>query len=144
MAIWDKFKEGIDKAGKAAQDVFDEGKTRIDAYRAREQADKAAEALGYAVFRAWESNAELDGDAKERLSGALRLRDDEAKKLEKELADAKAGAAPSGAGAADAAAAASAEPQQPAEGAPGASGAAADTAGDTTDPSHGNAGQSAT
>ena len=26
MAIWDKVKESIDKAGKAAQDVFDEGK----------------------------------------------------------------------------------------------------------------------
>lgn len=94
MAIWDKVKEGIDKAGKAAQDVFDEGKTRIDAYRAREQADKAAEALGYAAFRAWESQAELAPEAKDRLVSALRLRDEEARKLEKELADAKAGATP--------------------------------------------------
>jgi hypothetical protein len=90
MAIWDKVKQGIDKAGKAAQDVFDEGKLRIDAYRAREQADKAAEALGYAVFRAWENNAELDADAKERLAGALRMREAEARKLETELAEAKA------------------------------------------------------
>jgi hypothetical protein len=90
MAIFDKIKQGIDKAGKAAQDVFDEGKLRIDAYRAREQADKAAEALGYAVFRAWESNAELDADARERLVGALRLRESEARKLETDLADAKA------------------------------------------------------
>ena len=44
MAIFDKIKQGLDKAGKAAQDVFDEGKLRLDAYRAREQADKAAEA----------------------------------------------------------------------------------------------------
>ena len=29
MAIWDKVKQGIDKAGKAAQDVFDEGKLRL-------------------------------------------------------------------------------------------------------------------
>ena len=90
MAIWDKVKQGIDKAGKAAQDVFDEGKLRIDAYRAREQADKAAEALGYAVFRAWENNAELDTDARERLAGALRTRENEARKLENELAEAKA------------------------------------------------------
>ena len=90
MAIWDKVKQGIDKAGKAAQDVFDEGKLRIDAYRAREQADKAAEALGYAVFRAWENNAELDADARERLGGALRTRENEARKLETELAEAKA------------------------------------------------------
>ncbi len=90
MAIFDKIKQGIDKAGKAAQDVFDEGKLRIDSYRAREQADKAAEALGYAVFRAWESGAELDAEAKERLAGALRTREAEARKLETELADAKA------------------------------------------------------
>lgn len=92
MAIWDKVKQGIDKAGKAAQDVFDEGKLRIDAYRAREQADKAAEALGYAVFRAWENGAELDADARERLASALRSREEEARKLEKALADERAAA----------------------------------------------------
>lgn len=92
MALFDKIKQGLDKAGKAAQDVFDEGKLRLDAYRAREQADKAAEALGYAVFRAWESHAELDAEARERLAGALRTREAEARKLETELAEAKAAA----------------------------------------------------
>ena len=96
MAIWDKVKQGIDKAGKAAQDVFDEGKLRIDAYRAREQADKAAEALGYAVFRAWENGAELDADARERLAGALRTREAEARRLETELAEEKAKASAAG------------------------------------------------
>jgi len=90
MAIWDKVKQGIDKAGKAAQDVFDEGKLRIDAYRAREQADKAAEALGYAVFRAMDSGHELETSARERLVSALRERENEAKRLEAELAAAKA------------------------------------------------------
>ena len=90
MALFDKIKQGLDKAGKAAQDVFDEGKLRLDAYRAREQADKAAEALGYAVFRAWENGAELDADAKERLAGALRTREAEARTLETDLASAKA------------------------------------------------------
>lgn len=108
MAIWDKVKQGIDKAGKAAQDVFDEGKLRIDAYRAREQADKAAEALGYAVFRAWENNAELDSDARERLAGALRTREAEARKLETELAEAKAGETKSSAASEPAAASAEA------------------------------------
>ena len=74
MAIFDKIKQGIDKAGKAAQDVFDEGKLRIDAYRAREQADKAAEALGYAVFRAWESGAELDAENIRSAQGSQCLR----------------------------------------------------------------------
>lgn len=86
MTIWDKVKEGIDKAGKAAQDVIDDGKTRIDAYRAREQADKAAEALGYAVFRAAEQGQELEGDSRERLMRSLRERDTEARRLEAILA----------------------------------------------------------
>lgn len=86
MTIWDKVKEGIDKAGKAAQDVIDDGKTRIDAYRAREQADKAAEALGYAVFRATEQGQELEGDSRERLMRSLRERDTEARRLEAILA----------------------------------------------------------
>lgn len=90
MAIWDKVKEGMDKAGKAAQDVFDEGKLRLDAYRAREQADKAAEALGYAVFRAADAGGELAADARDRLMAALRAQDAEARRMETELADARA------------------------------------------------------
>ncbi len=96
MAIWDKVKQGIDKAGKAAQDVFDEGKLRLDAYRAREQADKAAEALGYAVFRAADAGGELDVDARNRLMEALRSREAEARRLEKELEAARASAAAAG------------------------------------------------
>lgn len=92
MAIWDKVKQSIDKAGKAAQDVFDEGKLRIDAYRARELADKAAEALGYAVFRAAESGGELETEAKSRLMNAMREREMEARKLEAELAAERAAA----------------------------------------------------
>ncbi len=90
MALWDKVKQGIDKAGKAAQDVFDEGKLRLDAYRAREQADKAAEALGYALFRAAEAGGDLDADARQRLMAAVRARDEEARRLETELANERA------------------------------------------------------
>ena len=97
MAIWDKVKQSIDKAGKAAQDVFDEGKLRIDAYRAREQADKAAETLGYAVFHAAESGGELESEARTRLVTALRERETEARKMEKELAAARASASADGA-----------------------------------------------
>ncbi|HEY0931488.1 MAG TPA: hypothetical protein VGE27_16315 [Gemmatimonas sp.] len=95
MALWDKVKQGIDKAGKAAQDVFDEGKLRLDAYRAREQADKAAEALGYAVFRALEAGSELDAEARTRLMDSLRAKDAEARRMETDLANAKAAAAAS-------------------------------------------------
>jgi len=87
MNIWDKVKDGIDKAGKAAQDVFDDGKTRIEAYRAREQADKAAEALGYAVFRPLELGQELEPESRDRLMRSLRERDTEARRLETLLTD---------------------------------------------------------
>ncbi|MGV3708244.1 MAG: hypothetical protein ACO1Q7_05335 [Gemmatimonas sp.] len=87
MAIWDKVKEGIDKAGKAAQEAFDDGKTRIDAYRAREQADKAAESLGYAVFRAAEEGRELEDVARQSLMQTLRERDAEARRLEAIIAN---------------------------------------------------------
>ncbi|MEP6833441.1 MAG: hypothetical protein ABJB74_08600 [Gemmatimonas sp.] len=87
MSIWDKVKDGIDKAGKAAQDAIDDGKTRIEAYRAREQADKAAEAFGYAVFRAADLGKEIEPDSKERLMQSLREYDREARRLETKLAD---------------------------------------------------------
>jgi len=96
MALWDKVKQGIDKAGKAAQDAFDEGKLRLDAYRAREQADKAAEALGYALFRAAEAGGELDANARQRLMAALRARDEDARRLETELANERARTAAQG------------------------------------------------
>lgn len=97
MALWDKVRQGIDRAGKAAQDVFDEGKLRLEAYRAREQADKAAEALGYAIFRSAEAGGELDAEARQRLIMALRARDEEAQRLEAELANERARHAASGA-----------------------------------------------
>ncbi|WP_306519335.1 hypothetical protein [Gemmatimonas sp.] len=96
MALWEKVKQGIDKAGKAAQDAFDEGKLRLDAYRAREQADKAAEALGYALFRATEAGGELDANARQRLMAALRARDEDARRLETELANERARTAAQG------------------------------------------------
>jgi hypothetical protein len=94
MALWDKVREGLDKAGKAAQDVFDEGKLRLEAYKAREQADKAAEALGYALFRADRDGRELDADARSRLIAALAERDEVARRLEEQVARLKTDAPP--------------------------------------------------
>ena len=50
MALLDRLKQELDRAGKVAQDAFDDGKTRLEAFRTRQLADKAAQALGYAVF----------------------------------------------------------------------------------------------
>lgn len=85
MALFDKLKEELDRAGKAAQGAFDEGKIRLEAFRTRQLADKAARALGYAVFRAKQSGSEVDADTYARLSATLATHDAEAARYEAEL-----------------------------------------------------------
>ncbi|HUQ19305.1 MAG TPA: hypothetical protein VM099_06795 [Gemmatimonadaceae bacterium] len=85
MALFDKLKEELDRAGKAAQGAFDEGKIRLEAFRTRQLADKAAQALGYAVFRAKQGGSEIDADTYSRLSATLATHDAEAQRYETEL-----------------------------------------------------------
>ena len=87
MAIWDKLKTELDRAGKAAQSALDEGKVRLEAFRTRQLADKAAQALGYAVYRARQSGGELDPETYARLSATLATHETEASKLEQQLHD---------------------------------------------------------
>jgi hypothetical protein len=87
MPIWDKLRTELDRAGKAAQDALDEGKTRLEAFRARQLADKAAQALGYAVFRARQSGTEVDWQTLQRLVNSLAEKEAEVQRLEKELRD---------------------------------------------------------
>lgn len=93
MPLWDKLKTELDRAGKAAQGALDEGKTRLEAFRARQLADKAAQALGYAVFRAKQSGQEVDWDSLTRLVNALAEREAEVKRLEDDLRREEASAA---------------------------------------------------
>lgn len=88
MALWDRLKDGIDKANRVAHEAIDEGKTRMDARKVRQAADQAAEALGYAVFRAWQAGKSLDEQSLERLARALRDHEQEAVRLEAASQDA--------------------------------------------------------
>lgn len=85
MPLWDKLRTELDRAGKAAQDALDEGKTRLEAFRARQLADKAAQALGYAVFRARQSGTEVDWHTLQRLVTSLAEKEAEVERLEREL-----------------------------------------------------------
>lgn len=85
MALLDRLKQELDRAGKAAQDAFDDGKTRLEAFRTRQLADKAAQALGYAVYRARKSGGELDAATYDRLRATLETHDSDAAKLEAEI-----------------------------------------------------------
>ena len=81
MPLWDKVRQEFDKAGSAARELLDEGKLRLDAYRARERADDAASALGYAWFRAGQPEGGVPPDVRERLWNALALHDAEARRF---------------------------------------------------------------
>lgn len=86
MGLWEKVQAELDKAGSAAKGALDEGKIRIELFRVRQQADKAAQALGYAAHRAKRDNTELAPETLEHLHGTLAKYEAEAKQLEEELA----------------------------------------------------------
>ncbi len=85
MALLDRLKQELDRAGKVAQEAFDDGKTRLEAFRTRQLADKAAQSLGYAVYRAKKSGRELDAATYDRLAATLETHDTEAARLEAEI-----------------------------------------------------------
>ena len=85
MALLDRLKQELDRAGRVAQEAFDDGKTRLEAFRTRQLADKAAQALGYAVYRSRKGGADLDAATYDRLSATLATHDTEAARLEAEI-----------------------------------------------------------
>ncbi|HZF67226.1 MAG TPA: hypothetical protein VEZ47_04230 [Gemmatirosa sp.] len=87
MALWDKVKQELDRAGRVAQDALDEGKVRLDALRVRQLADKAAQHLGYAVYRASEAGTPLADEEMARYVATLHGHEAEAARLEARLAD---------------------------------------------------------
>ena len=82
MALWDKLRSELDRAGRAAQGALDEGRIRLDAFRARQRADKTAQAIGYALFRARQADRDIDADEYARLSRELTAHEAEAARLE--------------------------------------------------------------
>jgi hypothetical protein len=93
MSLWDKLQQEIDRAGTVAKGALDEGKLRIDLFRARQLADKAAEALGYAVHRARREGKDLDAETLERLDATLREHETAAERIDAELKKGAAAAA---------------------------------------------------
>src|SRR3954465_791211 len=85
MAILDRLKQELDRAGKVAQDAFDDGKTRLEAVCTRQLADKAAQSLGYAVYPARKSGSDLAAATHTRLRATLETHATEAARLEAEI-----------------------------------------------------------
>jgi predicted RNA-binding Zn ribbon-like protein len=73
MPIWDRLRQELDRAGRTAADAVDEGRLRLDLYRARQNADRSAQKLGYALFRARTAGTEINSDEYTALANDLRV-----------------------------------------------------------------------
>jgi hypothetical protein len=71
MALWDRVRTELDRAGRVAQQAFDEGRLRLEMLRVRRNADTAAQGLGYAIYRARRESRELAADEYKALAGAI-------------------------------------------------------------------------
>ena len=90
MALWDRVRTELDRAGRVAQDAFDEGRLRLEMLRARRQADGAAQRLGYAVFRAKRESRELGADESLGLSRAIEAAEAEVERYRRLIDEAAA------------------------------------------------------
>jgi hypothetical protein len=87
MPIWGRLKQELDRASRAAQGAIDEGRIRLEVFRVRQRADRAAQALGYAVHRARREGRELSAEDSERHSAQLARAEAEIERLESQLSD---------------------------------------------------------
>ena len=82
MTLWATLRTELDRAGRVAQNAFDEGRSRLEALRARQLADRAAQALGYAVYRARLEGREVEPELYSSLSATLAEHEAEVASLE--------------------------------------------------------------
>ena len=88
MALWNKLKDELNRAGRAAQEALDEGKLRLDLMRSRQAMDKAAQKLGYGVYRARKLGGDIPSDEYARLSAEVMNAEAEVERMETLLREA--------------------------------------------------------
>ena len=88
MALWNKLKDELNRAGKAAQEALDEGKLRLDLMRSRQAMDRAAQKLGYGVYRARKLGGDIPTDEYARLSADVMNAEAEVERYETLLKEA--------------------------------------------------------
>lgn len=88
MALWNKLKDELNRAGRAAQEAIDEGKLRLDLLRSRQAMDKAAQKLGYAVYRARKLGGDVPTDEYARVSADVANAEAEVERYETLLREA--------------------------------------------------------
>jgi len=91
MALLDKLRQELDRAGRSAQRALDEGKLRLDLFRARQSVDKFAQRFGYAVFRGKKAGADLPPEEYTAHMNNLTAAEAEVTRLETLIAQAQKG-----------------------------------------------------
>jgi hypothetical protein len=91
MALLDRLRQELDRAGKSAQRALDEGRIRLELYRARQSADRFAQRFGYAVYRARKAGGELPVEEYTAHVNNLTAAEAEVSRLETLLAEATKG-----------------------------------------------------
>ena len=85
MGLFSRLSTELRSAGHAARGAIDEGRLRLEIFRVRQLADKAAQALGYATNKARLEGTEPDTDVVKRLAATLDEHEASARRLEEEL-----------------------------------------------------------
>lgn len=88
MSLFNKLKDELNRAGRAAQEAIDEGKLRLDLLRSRQAMDRAAQKLGYAVYRARKLGGDVPADEYARLSAEVANAEGEVERYETLLREA--------------------------------------------------------
>ena len=88
MALWNKLKDELGRAGRAAQEAIDEGKLRLDLLRSRQAMDRAAQKLGYAVYRARKLGGDIPTDEYARIAAEVANAEAEVERYETLLKEA--------------------------------------------------------
>ena len=88
MALLDKLRQELDRAGRSAQRAIDEGRLRLELYRARQSVDRFAQRFGYAVYRAKKSGSDLPPEEYTAHMNNLTAAEAEVARLETLIADA--------------------------------------------------------
>jgi hypothetical protein len=87
MPILDRLKNELDRAGRAAQNAHDVGRLRLELFRARQTADRSAQRLGYAVYKARRAGAEVTAEQYASLAADLTAAEAEVTRYETLLAE---------------------------------------------------------
>jgi hypothetical protein len=87
MPIIDRLKTELDRAGRAAQNALDEGRLRLELFRSRQTADRSAQRLGYAVYKARRAGGDLSADQYAAMAADLTAAEAEVARYETLLAE---------------------------------------------------------